>query len=494
MNEVASVGANRDEVIAAGRSDLNFWGALCIPEIFAFPFPPIFLAIWQLLTGNATKAEGQDRTAIGLPRGFGKTILLKLYVAWLIAYTDRKFILIVCNTAALAENFIADVYDILTSENFIRVFGDCRMSLEKDTQGLKKFTFRGRPVILAGLGAGSSLRGLNIKFVRPDVILMDDMQSREEAESPVESVKSLVWMLGTLLKANNKKRCQNIFVGNMYPFDGSILKKLKHNPAWFSFITGAILADGDSIWPALRSVEDILDELENDMSMGHPELFYSEVMNDEEAGSRAGIDISRIRYWEDPPMPVDAEAGCIIIDPSTGKKKGDDLAIGAFMIFDGKPVLWDLSVGKYDPGKCIAEAFRLAMTWNIQTIIVEGVAYQSTLCYWMNHFKQKHGLHGLRVLEFYPGAGTKNARIIAALKLLVSERRDLQLHPRVKSVTLHQIVHFNPIKTNNKDDVLDLLAAIYKAMQDFGQSLLRPFEHLVSAVSAAHTETLELGF
>lgn len=494
MNPVANVGADREQVIAAGREDLNFWAAFCIPEVYAFPFPPLFLAIWQLLIGDAIKPLGQDRVAIGLPRGFGKTILLKLYVAWLVAYSDRKFIIIVCNTATLAENFLADVYDILTSENFRRVFGDCRLSMEKDTQGLKKFSLRGRSVTLAALGSGSSLRGLNIKFVRPDVMLMDDMQAREEAESPVESVKLLVWLLATLLKANNKQRCQAIFVGNMYPFDGSILKKLKHNAAWISFITGAILEDGESIWPALRSVEDILDELENDMSMGHPEIFYSEVMNDEEAGSRAGIDLSQIKYWQEPAIPLEAEAGCIIIDPSAGKKKSDDVAIGAFMIFDGAPVLWDLSVDKYSPLQTIAEAFRLAMTWNIGCIIVEGVAYQSTLCFWMDHFKLRHGLHGMKVLEIYPGAGTKNARIIAALKLLISERRDLQLHPRVKSITLHQIVHFNPMKTNNKDDVLDLLAAVHKAMQQFGVALLRPFEMQAETTAASTSDTLELGF
>lgn len=494
MSSIQTVGASREEVIAASQRDLNFWAAFCLPEVYGFPFPPIFLAIWQRFLECALRPAGQDRDAIGLPRGFGKTIFLKLYVAWLIAFTDRKFILIVCNTATLAENFIADVMDILTSPNFIRVFGDYRLNSEKETQSLKKFTFRGRPVILAALGSGSSLRGLNIKFVRPDVIIMDDMQSREEAESPVESVKSLVWMLGTLLKANNKQRCQSIFVGNMYPFDGSILKKLKHNPSWFSFVTGAILEDGESIWPALRTVEDILDELENDTSMGHPEIFWSEVMNDEEAGSRAGIDISQIKYWQDPALPIDAEAGFVMIDPSAGKKKSDDVAIGAFMIFDAKPVMWDLSVGKYDPGKTIAEAFRLAMTYNLGAIVVEGVAYQSTLCYWFNYFIMQYGLRGLRVLEFYPGQGTKNARIIAALKMLISERRDLQLHPRVKSQVLNQIVHFNPIKTNNRDDILDVLAGAYKAMQDFGVALLRPFEALESNTQAETAETLSLGF
>lgn len=493
---IATVGVDRDQALGLAKTDLNFFASICIPDIFEFNFPPVFLAIWQMLTDGAVKRSVQDRLCIGLPRGFGKTILLKLYVVWLILFTDRKFILIVCNTASLAENFIADVVDILSAPNIIRTFGDWRLGLEKDTQPLKKFHFSGRPVTLAALGAGSSLRGINIKFVRPDAIIMDDMQSREEAESPVESIKILTWMLGTLLKANNKSRCQFVFVGNMYPFDGSILKKLKTNPAWYSFICGAILEDGASIWPELRSVEDILDELENDTSMGHPEIFYSEVMNDEEAGNRAGIDITKINVFDLTlfgGQTPEAEAGFVLIDPSVGKKKNDSVAIGVHLLFDGKPVLWDLAVGAFNPKQQIEKTIEFAVKYGLMAILVESVAYQATLAFWITEAKQRYGLSGLRVLEIYPGMNTKNSRIINALKLLISDGKQLQVHPRVKSQVIHQIVHWNPIRTRNQDDILDLLAYAYPAIQQFGIMLLKPFEVNI-VTSASFADTLELSF
>jgi hypothetical protein len=492
---IESAGVDRARAVDLAKSDLNFFASICIPDVYEFAFPPVFLAIWQMLTDGANKRTSQDRLAIGLPRGFGKTILLKLYVVWLILFTDRKFILVVCNTASLAENFIADVVEILSSPNIVRVFGDWRLGLEKDTQPLKKFSFAGRGISLAGLGSGSSLRGLNIKFVRPDAIIMDDMQSREEAESPVESVKILTWMLGTLLKANNKSRCQFIFVGNMYPFEGSILKKLRINAAWHSFICGAILADGNSIWPELRTVEDILDELENDTSMGHPEIFYSEVMNDDEAGNKAGIDITKINFWEDPPedQPLEAEAGFVIIDPSVGKKKNDKVAIGVILIFDGKPILWDLAVDSFNPKQQIEKSIEFAVRYGLMAILVESVAYQATLVFWINEAKQRYGLTGLRVLEIYPGINTKNSRIINALKLLTTPARLLQIHLRIKSQVLHQIVHWNPLRTINTDDVLDLLAYAYPSMQQFGMQLLRPFE-LREVSVASFGSDLEIAF
>lgn len=497
--DITSLGADREQAIARAKRDLNFFASICIPEVYEFPFPPIFFAVWQMLLDSANKIIGQDRLAIGLPRGFGKTLLLKLYVVWLVLFSDRKFILVVCNTASLAENFLADVVDILGSPNILRLFGDWRLGLTKDTQPLKKFTFCGRSITLAALGNGSSLRGLNIKFVRPDCMILDDMQSREEAESPVESVKGLTWMLGTLLKANNKRRCQFVFVGNMYPFEGSILKKLKNNAAWVSFICGAILEDGKSIWPELRSEEDILDELENDISMGHPEIFFSEVMNDEEAGNRAGIDISKINYFDETALDtaagkLDADAGFVIIDPAVGKKKNDAIAIGVFLIFDGKPVLWELCVGAFDPKEQIQNSMMLAMKYGLMAILVESVAYQATLVYWMNEAKARHGLTGLRVLEIYPGTTTKNARILNALKQLTSADKSLQITQRCKSQVINQVVHFNPIKTRNFDDILDLLAYPYQAIQMYGMLLFKPFALPQQASDAAFSDTLQIAF
>ena len=495
MGDTSVVGADRDQAIAAAKLDLNFLAALCIPDVYRFPFPIMFLAVWQMLTDSAVKQIGQDRLAIGLPRGFGKTILLKLFVVWAILFTDRRFIVIVCNTAPLAENFLSDVADILSSPNILRLFGDWRLSQTQDRLDLKKFSFRGRAITLAAMGSQSSLRGLNIKFVRPDMFVMDDMQSREEAESTVEASKILNWMLATLMKANDKQRCQFIFLGNMYPFEGSILKKIKTNAAWTTFICGAILEDGESIWPELRSVEDILDELENDTSMGHPEIFFSEVMNDEEAGTKAGIDTTLINYWKEPTNGevLDPEGGFILIDPAVGKKKNDQISIGCHLIFSGRPVYWDLELGAFDPEAQIRKCFEMAIKYGVMAVLVESVAYQATLAFWMNKYKVQYGLHGLKILEIYPGIAAKTSRIITWLKQLVAPSQPCYLHSRVKARVVYQIVHYNPAKMKNVDDALDQGAYEFPAIAQFGAALTRPFE-AHDTVKAAFGDELETSF
>lgn len=473
---------DRDTAIEASRKNLNFLAMLCIPEIFKFKYPPMLLAVWQMITSAVLEGTTYAKLAIGLPRGFAKTVFLKIFVVWCILFSGRKFILVICNTASLAENFIADVVTILNSFNILRIFGDWRLGLTKDTQELKKFTFKGRDITLAALGTGSSLRGLNIKFVRPDLIIMDDMQSKEEAESPVESEKILTWMLATLLKARDYTRCLVIFVGNMYACEGSILRKLKVDATWISFITGGILEDGESLWPEFRSVSSLLEELESDMAMGHPEIFFAEVMNDPEAGSKSNVDFTKINMWKvDPKVPQYHEGGFVIIDPSAGKKKSNDVAIGVFLIFDGEPVFWEVKVGKFDPLAQCRESILLAAKYKLPAIIVEDVAYQSTLIFWMKQvlLQLGMGLEAIRILPINPQFTLKNSRIIEGLKQLTAQPKEgavikgrIFLHPEVRSSVTHQIVYWNPLKRDNKDDILDLMGYAYRVINTYHTLLL----------------------
>ena len=323
-NDIQEATFDRAQVIQACETDLNFLGALALPEVFEFHFPPVLLAAWQLLKQYAVEFSGKfPQVALGIPRGHAKTTLIKLFILYCILFTKKRFILVICSTAPLAENIIADVTDMLDEDNCKSVFGDWRVGIEKNTNNLKKFGFRKRNIILGAVGAEGSIRGLNIKNARPDVMIFEDIQTKECAESPVQSLALERWMIGTAMKAKSPRGCLMVFVGNMYPGPNSILKKIKHNPKWVKFISGAILADGTALWEELRSLESLIEELETDMASGHPEIFFSEVLNDTEAGINNSIDFSKFTDW--PWLEEDIPQGkFIIVDPSQGKGMDSD--------------------------------------------------------------------------------------------------------------------------------------------------------------------------
>lgn len=460
-NEVA---ASTAEIQDVAKNSLDFLASLAMPAVFSFLYPPLFQAIWKWLLDFTNRTRDFSQLALGLPRGFGKTTLIKIYILYCILFTNKKFILVISSTATLAENILADVIDMLEEPNIKKVFGDWKLGIEKDTQSIKKFGFRGRNIILAALGAGTSLRGLNLKNQRPDVMIFEDIQTRECADSEIQSDALLRWMVGTAMKAKSPSGCIFIFVGNMYPTKHSILKKLKTNPTWIKFITGGILADNTSLWEELQPVEQLRAEFANDLAMGHPEIFFAEVLNDDEAVSLSLIDLSKLPPYETVQHELSA-GNFIIIDPATDKADADAVSVGYFEVRNTLPVLIELIEGKLSPGDTIREAIRFCLKYNCRLVAIESNAYQYSLNYWFNVVCQQLGIQGIEAVPVYSGSLSKNSRILTMFKSYSAG--EIFVAPECKAAVHMQIAQFNPLKRDNTDGLLDLLTYAPKVMSEF---------------------------
>jgi len=463
------IAASTSEIHDAAKGALDFLAALAMPLVYKYAFPPVFLAVWQWLLEYISKPRDFSQLALGLPRGFGKTMLMKLFILYCILFTQRKFILVISENVAKAVNIVSDVVDMLEEPNIKKIFGDWRLGIETDQQALKKFGFRGRNIILMAAGAESGIRGITVKNERPDVMLFDDIQSRECADSQLQSDTLMRWMIGTAMKAKSPHGCMFLFVANMYPTKWSILRQLKHNPNWVKFIAGGILADGTSLWEDLQPITQLKKEFENDLALGRPEIFYAEVLNDENAASNNLIDLSAIPVlpYKEGDMPA---GNFVIIDPSNSKVTSDNVAIGYFEVYDGYPVLRDLKNDKLSPGDTIREALRFCLTHNCRLVAIESVAYQASLCYWFQFICQQMGIIGIECVEIYPGGHSKNSRILSMFKSYAAG--ELFVDPARRTEVHLQITEFNPLKTDNVDDVLDLLCYAPKVIEHFGEFIV----------------------
>lgn len=457
------------QVSVLAKESLDFLAGLAMPAIYEYAFPPVFLSVWDWLRSYIHKLRDFSQLALGLPRGFGKTALMKLFLLYCVLFTDRRFILVICENTSKAVNIISDVMDMLQEPNIKKVFGDCKLGMETDRQDLKKFGFRGRNIIILAAGADSGIRGITLKNERPDVMLFDDIQSREVADSQIQSESLERWMIGTAMKAKSPRGCLFLFIANMYPTKWSILRRLKTNPNWIKFIAGGILADGTSLWEELQPIEQLMREYENDVQMGHPEIFYAEVLNDENASANNLIDLSKL-----PDLPFeegDIPAGnFIVIDPSAGKSNSDDVAIGYFEVFEGYPVLQEAVNAKLSPGDTVAAALKIGLEKNCRLIVVESVAYQATLNYWFQFICEQRQIYGFEFVEIYPGGYSKNSRILAMFKALQSG--EIYVAPAARSEVYLQITQFNPLKRDNVDDLLDLLTYAPKVLELYGQFVI----------------------
>lgn len=466
MAELIEGGFDQAEVVKLAKQEPDFLAGLAMPEVFEYAWPPVFLGVWFWLLEQVELIRAFPQLALGLPRGFGKSTVVKLFILYCVLFTEKKFILILAETATKAENILSDVKDMLDEPNIKAIFGDWRLGMEKDTNPIKKFGFRGRNVILAALGAGGSVRGLNLKNARPDVMVFDDIQSREEADSKEVSDKLYTWFIGTAMKSKSPKGCMFLFIANMYPTPNSLLKKLKSNPKWTKFIAGGILENGTSLWEELQPIKQLMAEYQNDVAAGHPEIFHSEVLNDENAAVNNLVDFSKLKDY--PYLEDEIHQGnFIIIDPSNDKHNSDAISTCLFEVHDGKPVCKIVDEGRYSPGDAIMVSIKMAIENNCSLVVIEAVAYQYSLKYWSEYMCQQMGIIGITFVPIYPGKMSKNARILTWFKSYLAG--EALVHPSCRAPVHSQIIGFNPLKTTNVDGILDCLTYAPRVIDELGE-------------------------
>ena len=485
QNEVAEQYFDAAQAREQARLDLNFLAALAIPDIFRFAFAPLFAVLWHMLAEAVSKVKKFERFAIGLPRGHGKSTLIKLFVLYVILFTKRKFILVVAARDDLANNIIADVMDMLSSYNIVKLFGDWQSTAESKRADLKKFTFRNRPIILAGLGFNSSVRGLNLKNVRPDFMIFDDAQTRECALNPTLAKEFVDRFYGTFMKLKAPEGCLYVYIGNLYKnmtytkpgsdrkFWCCLLRHFKDDPNWTSFITGALLIDGQALWPDLYTREELLEELKVDAAAGQEDTWFAEVQNDPEAETACRFDYGRIAIY-DPDALLPPEGAFLIIDPSLGQANSDMQAVGHFDIYDGKPYFARLMPMQTNPKQLIQDCLDYCIDNRIPLICIESVAYQKSLVFWFSFFAERLALSGINIIPISPKGKQKNARIMAMLRNFLPG--NMPISKQAYPFALSQIQAFDPSTDKNTDDVLDVMAYSEDVMFEHAHLALKPME------------------
>jgi len=470
------IGYRIEEVKESAKADLDFLAALSMPDDATLAFPNLYVQLFQLLTSALLAVRDFSKFAIGLPRGHGKTMFLKLLVCYIIFFTDRKFILIIGASDDLAQNILSDVIDILDSQNIQQVFGNWRYNLEVDRKDFKKFTFNGRPVILRSAGQGTSIRGINVKNARPDVIICDDAQTADSAASVAESERFQKWFLGTLMKAKAPTGCTYIYVGNMYADlqivpgrYGCMLRNLQFSPDWTSYIVGGILADGKALWEELQPLEQLMAEFRQDLALGRPEIFFAEVLNDPQAMASTALDVSKLGVKH--PMRGELHQGnFIIIDPSNDKKKSDETAIGYFELYDGAACFMDLINEKLSPQDTIYKVLKMCIDKQCPLVFVESNAYQYSLMSWFQFICEQQKIEGISFEPLYSNGISKNSKILQMFKTMMAG--DILLGEAVRSRFIIQASRFNPKVKDNQDDILDVVAMTDQVLSNYRHLLI----------------------
>lgn len=463
-----TVGVSQLDAYERGKVDINFFAALALPEICTSPLPYFYLACFQLIVNREEIDVGKIlRFALGLPRGHAKTTFVKILLAYLIAYNKANFILIVCATEPNAENIVADLNSIMSSSNMEAIYGAWAANLYVDNTSDKRCIYNNRPVVLMAKGARTALRGVNVNNDRPDVIVCDDMQTRENDQSPTESKALMGWFVATLLKVIRPRENRLIiYIGNMYS-DKCILKQLQDSPSWISLITGAILSDGEPLWADIHSLQSLMESYLHDESLGEANSWFAEVMNDPRNAATSLL-TSDLPLYQDRGVPADGVF--ITIDPAGFRKDSDDNVVVVHEIVDNQGVIAKTDAGNYNPKEVIELAFSRAFEYGASVIAIETVSYQQTLKFWVEFFMHSMGISGISIVELKPHGRSKEQRIRLFIQELLAGN---YWHKTAEERALFQwqAMAYKIGKKDNKDDILDA--------QSYGLDVRSEYWHLI---------------
>ena len=211
----------------AAARDLGLFCREYFPEIFNLPWSADHITVIRKM--ETCILQG-GLFAVAMPRGSGKTSLCKAACLWAILYGYREFVALIGSSEAHAVNMLRDIKTQLETnsrlyEDFPEVCHPIR-ALEGIANRCKGQTYQGRrtfiewtadrivlPSIPGSAGSGAILtvagitgqiRGMSHqrpdgRIVRPSLVILDDPQTDESANSPSQCASREATIAGAVL-------------------------------------------------------------------------------------------------------------------------------------------------------------------------------------------------------------------------------------------------------------------------------------------------------
>jgi len=392
---IEQVEVGRAELLEALRFDCVTFFSFYLADELTLAVPDLHCEVWDELLTYVEKINRRQvnlvlKKLFAIPRGFAKSTIAKLATILFLKYTPYKFVLYVSKTNAHAKNAIRDIITWLQGENEGRLFGLAIQEKSSETESLWIFKIAQRATVTGGvtwkrvifkaLGADQQVRGLNILNMRPQIVVVDDIEDNDNT-TPELQPKLDTWFMGALIKALATEAFI-LFIGNMIR-ETTLLARLSKDPEWNPTVYGAIVRKATgivSLWEEKFPLVNLLAEYKSYRRLGVGHVWETEMMNLTQESILAKDLTGVIRMPI--PDPEDLMAGCLILDPAFGKDAQHDYsAITVHVRIQGLdiPCLVDSWEGKESEEGILNRMIELSYYWGITTWFIESAAAQKLL-------------------------------------------------------------------------------------------------------------------
>lgn len=220
-----SINPHDESMKAKCAKDFKLFCQTYLSEVFTSAFcefhDDVFLTCQSAILDHHNDKQHICRAA---PRGHGKSQVISFGLPlWCIVYGYRKNIVIVSDTGDQAEQFILDIKTNLEeNEMILKDFGTLA-KLQKMWRQREIVT--DNDVHIVGKSAGQSLRGIKYNSIRPDLVIIDDLENDENVETEGQRIKLYNWFVKVLLKCGGTNPIF-VYIGTVLNYDALLYKVL----------------------------------------------------------------------------------------------------------------------------------------------------------------------------------------------------------------------------------------------------------------------------
>lgn len=399
-------------VLAACAADTEVAGRVLFPGRFFRPFDAVHKKIFDKIDSSTSQ-----QVAIAAPRGLGKTSISNLLLpAKNILFADANYIVPVSSTATQAEQQSENLKRELMSNNYVRsIYGDIRTKTFSKTQWVVNVA--GNEICVMPRGSGQQIRGLLFRNSRPDLIIVDDLESAEGVRSEEQREKLREWFFADLMNSvdRGKDDWRIIVVGTVL-HQKALLVELLDSPDWDSEIISICDDDLKSNAPNFMSDEAVKRLYFEYKNLGKIDTFYREYRNiPVPTGEDAVFQPDKLfKYYEEKDFKLSQDPNVeniLIVDPAKTTKvhsaETGFVLCGVNMLNDA--IFVRKAKGeKLHPQEIYDRISEYIMFYNVQVLGIEVTSLHEFILHPLKNELARRGLR-VEIVELHArgGAGEK---------------------------------------------------------------------------------------
>lgn len=265
-------------------TDFKLFCEYYLGDSFKSPWSPFHLWMIDKIEDVVLHHNSEEtRNVVAAPRGHAKSTLTSFaFPIWCVCYGYKKFIVIISATGPVAKQFIIDIRNELEfNERIIRDFGKMK---NEDIWNSNELYTRSK-TFLTSKGAGAQMRGMKFNSSRPDLVILDDLETAEEVASPSQNAALQQWFNSDVMPMGSPV-CSFFYIGTVLSYDALLYHMLNDGEysSWVRKTFRAVITFSDSpLWQEWADM--MMDLSRGDNAYNDATNFYKEHREEMLAGT-----------------------------------------------------------------------------------------------------------------------------------------------------------------------------------------------------------------